>query len=146
MTRAGSTPEGTNTLQQCRGRTIYNATTTASGPSGEILDATLPNGEVDSTLMELAKILKEERLRVAEWQAFICGQGIEHWVHPSGIESVSTPMDRPSNMSRFAPSMSAGNSVLGPETSRLPLEGMTVNEAQLEKTFHQYFNVKEYMC
>ncbi|KIM75389.1 hypothetical protein PILCRDRAFT_13643 [Piloderma croceum F 1598] len=141
--RAGPAPEhreGVNSLQQCEGRTIYNATTTSLGPFGEILDATLPNGEVDSTLMEIGTILKEERLRVAEWQALVYGQGTERWAYHG---STSPFVDRPFETSRPTPSTSTADHIRDPETMELPLEAMS--EAQLEQTFHQYFKVDEHM-
>lgn len=125
MTRAVHT-EGSSSLEQWRGRTIYNATTTSPGPFGEILDAKLPNGEVDGTLMELATIIKEERLRVATWQMFVYGQGP---AHPNNI-----------NAPKFSSTM------LDPDkTAWAPGEGMDINEPILEIALHQYFNVDEYM-
>jgi hypothetical protein len=129
MTRAGPAvkhTEGSSSLEQCRGRTIYNATTTSLGPFGEVLDAKLPNGEVDVTLMELARIIKEEHLRVAKWQMFVYGQG------PAHPNNIGTP--------EFSSTM------LDPDkTVWVPGEGMDINEAVLEIALHQYFNVDEYM-
>lgn len=105
------------------------------------MDATLPNGEVDSTLMEIGKILKEERLRVAEWQALVYGQGTEGWAYHGSTGGASPFVDRPFDTSRLMPSTSTADYMRDPGIMESPLEAMS--EVQLEQTFHQYFKVDE---
>jgi hypothetical protein len=86
-------------------------------------------------LMEIGKILKEECLRVAEWQAFVYGQETKRWAYHG---STSPFVDRPFDTSRLTPSTPTADDMRDIE---LPLEVMS--EAQLEQTFHQYFKVDE---
>ena len=101
-----------------------------------MLDATLPNGEVDSTLMEIGKILKEERLRVAEWQAFVYGERTERGAYHGSTGGMSPFVERPPDTST-----STAGDMRDPEMMELFLEA--TSEAQLEQTFHQYFKVNE---
>jgi hypothetical protein len=135
MARAGPAVErkkGSSPLEQFRGRTVYNATTTSLGPFGEILDATLPSGEIDPTLMELARIIKEERLRVAQWKAFVYEQEPGHWAHQD-------------NTSAARLSLSTSTAYFPFDPDETHIEDAVMNEAKLERAFHRYFNVEEYM-
>jgi len=110
--------------------------TTSPGPFGDILDATLSNGEVDPTLMELARIIKEERLREAKWRAFVYGEGPEHWAYPGSFGQAST-------QGLLPPTPSASFTLDPNQMLWVPIEDL---EAKLDETFHQYFNIDEYMA
>jgi hypothetical protein len=84
-------------------------------------------------LLELVQIIREERLRVAEWQAFIYGKGSEF---PDSLEWEIRPVSTTGFPSSRANVIRKG---------QIGVEDEDVSDAMLEILFYKYFNFKEYM-
>lgn len=116
------------------GWTVYDAWTTAVDPFGYVFDVTLANGEVDPTLMELARIVQEESL-VAEYG--LKPRQCECW-------RLSDQNNPTFNMSRTIP-CSRGAQGTSAEYQMSPYSGgcAPIDESKLDALFHEYINIEK---
>jgi len=154
MTSVGPVVErqrASSPFKQCQGRTVYNAATTLHGPIGDILDVMQSNGEVNPTLMELATIIKEERVREARWIGFVLGLGPQLWANLANIARMSTPLSIPFGAPSISSSISRPCFIFNPSAmlwvpnAQEYMEDLAISEVELEKLFYQYFNMDGYM-